>query len=376
MATAGRLRWRGFQPDPFVGRLFAWGYNSSGECGFGDRTQRSSPVQVGSAGDWKLGMAAGYSSLILRSGRAWGTGGYLPLGGPGFSTRSSPVQIGGAVDWTTLAGSTDFYYPSYGGIRSGKLFMWGNNRYGQLGDGTRTDRSSPVQVGAETDWTVLTAGKEASLGIRGGMLFAWGFNGYGICGVASSTASFSSPVQIGALSDWTAISMGYYGVHALRAGKLYGWSFNGFGELGNGTVDLSDHATPVQIGTFDDWTYLSHGNSCCFGIRKPGRLYAWGYNEGVGALGLGNLTNRSSPVQVGAAIDWSFIDIGIGTSYATAFGIRSGRLYAWGYDGNNWGMLGLGTSGTSRSSPVQVGAETDWLFARSGPYQSMGIRHT
>jgi alpha-tubulin suppressor-like RCC1 family protein len=325
-------------------------------------------VQVGSEGNWKLGATGYEGSLALRSNKFYNWG-YPSL--TTYTSRSSPIQVGSEADWTMLSAEQYGYNGSVAvaGIRGGRLFTWGYNNYGQLGVGDRTTRSSPVQVGADTDWTHVHCMSTTVLGIRGGKLFAWGYNGYGVCGAPSGTVvAYSSPVQIGAETNWTHIAGEAWGAHGLRAGKLYGWGFNGQGELGVGTNDVADHSSPVQVGSFDDWIGVSHGSYYnCAALRKPGRLYTWGYNT-WGELGHGNVINRSSPIQVGSGIDWSHVTVG----YGFMLGLRSGKLYGWG--GNGVGQLGI--SGTYHSSPVQVGSETDWLFASAGRYQSLTIRHT
>jgi alpha-tubulin suppressor-like RCC1 family protein len=351
--------------------MFGCGYGGDGEFNNNTRLTVSSPIQIGSANDWK-GVVGNSMTLAIRYGKLFAMGALIPIP-PGFAVRSSPVQIGSETGWTVISASTDPYNPMFGGIRNGKLFMWGYNNYGQVGDGTRTIRSSPVQIGSDTDWTALSCGREGAFGIRGGKIFAWGNNSYGRCGVSSgSVAAYSSPVQIGANTDWSQVSACYYGVHAIRAGQLYGWGNNSFGEIGNGTNDVLDHTAPVQIGTFDDWTFVASSFMACFGIRKPGRLYAWGYNEVTGSLGLGNLTGAfSSPVQVGSGIDWSYVSTTDALNYTAAMGIRSGKLYSWGL--NSSGVLGLGDM-NNRSSPVQVGSETDWTSASMGVSHAIAIR--
>ena len=92
----------------------------------------------------------------------------------------------------------------------GTLWAWGRNNYGELGLGDAANRSSPVQVGALTDWSAIGVGYCHSLAIKtDGTLWAWGSNGYGQLGLGDAT-NRSSPVQVGALTDWSAIGAGYY----------------------------------------------------------------------------------------------------------------------------------------------------------------------
>ena len=88
----------------------------------------------------------------------------------------------------------------------GTLWTWGNNGFGQLGDGSTTATSSPVQVGALTTWSRLTAGYYSSEVIKtDGTLWVWGQNSSGQLGT-NNTTDYSSPVQVGALATWTRLS--------------------------------------------------------------------------------------------------------------------------------------------------------------------------
>ena len=92
------------------------------------------------------------------------------------------------------------------------LFTWGRNAYGQLGDGTTTNRSSPAQVGLLTDWSKITAAGYEQFGAAiktDGTMWSWGRNGYGRLGLGDTT-NRSSPVQIGALTTWSIVAGGDY----------------------------------------------------------------------------------------------------------------------------------------------------------------------
>ena len=88
------------------------------------------------------------------------------------------------------------------------LWAWGHNQYGKLGLGDTTNRSSPTQLGAETNWSKVSAGSEHGLAIKpNGTLWSWGRNNDGRLGL-NNTTYISSPVQIGALTTWSSIAAG------------------------------------------------------------------------------------------------------------------------------------------------------------------------
>lgn len=263
-------------------------------------------------------------------------------------------------------------------LKNGQLWAWGYNNLGALGTGDTTDRSSPVQVGAASDWFFLhterTDSEGHSAGIRTagtyGALYTWGQNDpYGSLGLGDIT-NRSSPVQVGTHTDWWMVSMGFGNTMGIRvvandAGTLWGWGYNTFGQLGlNNTTNYS---SPVQVGTRTDWQVVSCGDAHGLGLTANGfsrELWAWGDNWG-GQLGTGDTYAYSSPVQIGAGTDWYFVSAGAGHSMAIK---TDGTLWTWGY--NSSGQLGLGDM-TDRSSPVQVGTDTDWAWVSGGFENSM-----
>ena len=117
------------------------------------------------------------------------------------------------------------------GIATGELWGWGYGSTGALGQGNTTNYSSPVQVGALTDWASVSTGYQCTLATKtDGTLWAWGSNAHSQLGTNNAT-NYSSPVQVGALTTWLNIAGGFY--HSLATttdGKLYAWGYNGSGQ--------------------------------------------------------------------------------------------------------------------------------------------------
>lgn len=194
------------------GTAWGWGGNAFGQLGDGTSVSKTSPVSVvGGFTDWTQLSTFSIHSLGIRSnGTAWSWG-YNTSGLLGDGTnisRSSPVSVvGGFTDWLQVsAGATHSL-----GVRSnGTAWAWGSNSNGRLGDGTITGTSSPVSViGGFTDWIQISAGTNHSLGVRAnGTAWAWGYNGYGRLGDGTTTQR-SSPVSIaGGFTDWFEVSAG------------------------------------------------------------------------------------------------------------------------------------------------------------------------
>jgi alpha-tubulin suppressor-like RCC1 family protein len=274
------------------------------------------------------------------------------------------------VEFDGLYWSTGEYWVPIVNTTVNSAWAWGSNSNGRLGDGTTTNRSSPVRViGEFSDWCQASAGGLHSLAVRtNGSLWAWGSNANGSLG-DNTVAAKTSPVSVvGGFSDWCEASAG--GDHSLAIrtnGTLWAWGSNINGRLGDGTT--SSRRSPVSVvGEFSDWCQASAGTAHSLAVRTNGTLWAWGVNA-IGTLGDNSITSRSSPVSVvGGFTDWCQASAGESHSLA----VRSnGTLWAWGC--NTTGQLG-DNSITSRRSPVSVvGGFSDWCQASAG-YHSLAVR--
>lgn len=287
----------------------------------------------------------------------WGSGVNGVLGQNNTIDYNFPVRVGSTNDW--LQGSLTLSMSAYAVKNNGTLWSWGNNAYGQLGSGTITNRSSPVQVGALTNWThkIAVSSLAHVLAIKAdGTLWSWGSNYSGELGSGTIT-NRSSPVQVGTMTNWLSVAATSSGTYsssfAIKTdGTLWSWGVNDVGQLGSGTI--TSRSSPVQVGAMTDWAKLGACSAACmFAIKTNGTLWAWGQNDS-GQLGLGDTINRSSPVQVGTLTDWMHI----AASDNRVVAIKTdGTLWAWG--NNISGQLGLGDT-IARSSPVQVGTLASW----------------
>jgi alpha-tubulin suppressor-like RCC1 family protein len=238
------------------GTAWCWGNNGDGQLGNGTFTAATTPQQVGAASDW-ISLAAGtYHTCGLRTdGTAWCWGyngfGQLGNGDDTYTGATTPQQVGAASDWISLvAGSTHTC-----GVRNGgAAWCWGQNFVGQLGSGATNNANTPQpttpqQVGTASDWTSLTAGLSHTCGLRAnGTAWCWGENGFGQLGDGPAVAFplANVPRQVGTASDWINVTAGLYHTCGLRAANriVWCWGDDRYGQLGgfSGSVGI-----PLQV---------------------------------------------------------------------------------------------------------------------------------
>ncbi len=316
---------------------------------------------------WLSLSAGGYHNLgIKTNGTLWNFGNntYGQLGDGTNVDRLQPTQIGAASNWSMVSAGS---FHSLAIKSDGTLWAWGLNNRGQVGDGTTVDKNSPLQIGSASNWLAISAGGEHSMAIKtDGTLWAWGYNQYGQLGDGTVNQR-TSPVQIGTASNWASISAGSSHSLAIKTdGTLWSWGRNTSGQLGNGTVNPYNF-NPLQVGSANNWKKIAAAFLHSLAIRTNGTLWAWGRNMN-GQLGDGTVIDKSSPLQVGVATDWASVDGGLDHTIATKTG---GTL--WGCGFNNSGQVGDGTL-IQRTVLVQSGVLTDWLTADAGIYHSTATK--
>ncbi|WP_052295827.1 fimbrillin family protein [Parasphaerochaeta coccoides] len=367
------------------GTLWGVGYNEYGQLGdgtFGYSNNRNTPVRVKASTDPDDFMtnveavSAGYlhTMIVKENGTLWATGyneyGELGLGGnfPG-TNRSTPEQV--TVMGTTVDDVFTGYYHTLILETDGALWATGYNYYGQLGDGTTTNKSTPVEVwnsidGTElmTDVTIVSAGAYHTMIMNDGTLWAVGRNNFGQLGIGTSDDSnFTGiPVEVPSMNtdpDNPVVAVSARSMYTMflkEDGTLWATGNNSSGQLGIGTT--TNKSTPVEVWDSTDGDVkmtnvkaVSAGFTHTMILKNDGTLWATG-NNSSGQLGVGDNTNRSTPVKV-TSMGSDVEAVSAGNSH-TLILKKDGTLWATGY--NLYGQLGLGNSGsgTNRNTPVQV----------------------
>ena len=365
----------------------SWGHNGDGQLGTGNNVFFSNKaVWVEDISSTQVkALDAGFShNLALKTdGTVWAWGlnedGQLGNKTSGTDNKSYvPERVSGlsgvkaisAGNAHSLALKTD-----------GTVWAWGDNFYGQLGDGTSgtdTDSNVPVQVKDPTDpstflqgVTAISAGDAFNLALKkDGTVRAWGVNEYGQLGNGTSGTGADSevPVRVSGLTSVRAISAG--GAHslALRSnGGVRAWGGNFYGQLGNGTDgEGTDSNVPVQVsGLKTDVTAISAGAGHNLALKDTGGVRAWGYNN-VGQLGDGTNTHSNVPVQVSGLKTGV---TGVSAGFYHSLALRSnGGVRAWG--SNYQGQLGDETF-TEFHSPIAVPKVSGVTAISAGQFHSL-----
>ena len=298
------------------GKLYSWGYNKYGELGNGTTANSSMPICISDIENSTLkgknivDIYGGGSTMIAKDSNgklySWGYN-YGRLGNGTTDDSSMPICISD-IEGSTLKGKNivDVYYNTYKMIAkdsNGKLYSWGDNDYGQLGDGTTTDSSMPICISdiensplREKNIIDVYGGFTVIAKDSSGKLYTWGENDYGQLGDGTTTNS-SMPICISDMENSPLNGKDIvdvyndFGIIAKSSdGKLYSWGDN------SSTIicvnDMED--SPLKGKNVVD---IYYGYGTIMAKDSDGKLYSWGGN-GYGQLGDGTTTNSSMPICI------------------------------------------------------------------------------
>lgn len=333
----------------------AYGYNLYGQLGNGTNTDSNLPIPLSSLTAVKAIAGGHHHSLALKNdGTVWTWGynlyGQLGNGTSGLGTESNiPVLVNSLMNITAIAGGSDHSLV----LKSdGTVWAWGNNSYGQLGNGTNgpgTDSNVPVPVSSLTGIIAIAGGGEHSVALKNdGTVWTWGHNAFGGLGNGTNGPGTDSnvPVQVSSLSGITAVAAGGYHSFALKNDStVWAWGYNLYGELGNGNNTNSN--TPVPVSSFTSVIGIAGGYDHSLALKNDGTVWAWGYNL-YGRLGNGNNTDSNVPVQVNSL---SGITAIAGGHAHSLFLKDDCTVWTCGYNG--YGELGNGNN-ISSNVPLKV----------------------
>jgi alpha-tubulin suppressor-like RCC1 family protein len=234
-----------------AGEAFCWGAYAAGQLGNAAAEEQSTPLR--SAADLKLTSLAlgGNTHTCAIDGQkaafCWGndTFGQLGTGTKTNAAQRSPMAVNGGHGFTTLALGAHF---TCGLDGAGAAWCWGGNDAGQLGDGTTAEHLEPVAVQGGLHFTALTAGDSHACGLLAdGTTRCWGSNAFGQLGTGSSGGNQPTPVALSGGVKLSALSGGEEFTCGIGVDHVaYCWGSNRSGWLGDGTELPRLAPTPVK----------------------------------------------------------------------------------------------------------------------------------
>lgn len=349
--------------------------------------------------------------IISGNAYCWGEDNQYGQLGNG-TTTSSPTPVKVLKESTLLLGQTISQISSglyhncvLSSGPNGKVYCWGNNQYGQLGNGNKNNSDRPVLVAgalAGKTITAISTSSYSSCAIADGNVYCWGRNNAGQLGIGNNTAEPSTPTQVstgvipsGQATKLSTSGAGAENTCAIANGDAYCWGNGDYGQLGVGARSSTPTAVPnnnpyfstspvavlketgalagktvTAISTDAAWTngQTAYGHVCAI---ASGKAYCWGSNRwgqvGHNPSPSSNYAIRPSAVET-TVMSAPVTEIAVGALHTCA--ISNSKVYCWG--GNGYGQLGNGSYGSANASttPVAV-AEQEGVFLKNGVSQTV-----
>ena len=297
----------------------------------------------------------------------WGHNGYGQLGDGSATNRGRAVTVSGVTDATY---ATAGWYHSCVRQATGEVACWGLNTNGQLGVGDLSSRRTPTTVTGLSDATTVEARHAHTCAIRRtGQLVCWGDNAEGQLG-DGTMLDRNAPVAVPGMTNVVAVALGdFHTCAVLQTGAVACWGKNNEGQLGDGT--MTRRTTPTAVMGITDATQIATGEThTCAVHGAAGYVSCWG-NNAFGRLGDGSTLRRLTPVRASGLS--GVVEVGVGYYHSCARR-ATGTVTCWGY--NYHGQLGDGTWDTRYTGTVNVIGVTDAVDIGIGRYHSCVIRAT
>ena len=341
------------------GRVWSWGYNSSGELGDGTTASRNSPVPLvlaaGMAKILRIDTGRYFSLALDENGALWGWGTNVnhQISKDATYQYKTPVRVELPAPVARFACGSNHVLAV---DRNGRLWSWGYNGYGQLGLGHINSVNGAVEItkpsGMGVVLSVAASGYASYALDAAGKVWSWGYNGDSGLGDGTNT-NRNAPVAVDTSTGVPAIQSIVAGEsHAMAAavdGSIWTWGYNGYGQLGRG--DTTGSNQPVKITTgLNLAKTLGAGLNHSLAVSPSGSVWAWGSND-KGQLGINSTSPTYSPAQTTPVSGGSdMLQVVGGSNHSLALR-RDGSIWSW---GNNYdGQLGLGDN-TQRVVPIQI----------------------
>lgn len=336
------------------GSAYCWGYNNRGQIGpFSQENVILAPVPLVTNIKFdSLSFGGEHVCGLDHMGAAycWGDNEYGELGdGITDYYNSTPHKVLSDIKFKTLSLGSGY---SCGLDYDGIAYCWGDNKYGQLGNSSVKDlQLKPVPVQTYLRFSTISAGGSHTCGIAtDGNLYCWGRNFHGELGIGTETQYETLPLKVLIDVKFVKINMGTdYSCALDLSGKAYCWGDNIYRTLGNDKNDGWDEDAPVPVLTNVKFKEIIAGNDHTCGLDFNGKVYCWGNND-LGQLGNGNL-HVTEPTPVPTAVTGAAQQLVAGTSHSCVL-YSDDEIDCWG--SNIFGDLGDGQGGIFGSEPYSA----------------------
>lgn len=290
----------------------------------------------------RIGAGAGFGVGLATDGNvyAWGDNAYGQLGQGHVQDSLLPLQVRGLSGVKALAAGD---YHTLAVRRDGTVWGWGANHYGQLGTGTVTNGSmTAVQVSGLSSVRALSANNFQSVALRNdGSVWSWGRIG---------SRTTRAPAMVPNLTASKAVAAGWdYALAVRNDGTVWGWGVNSTGQLGK---YLGHFVMPVRVDGIDKVVSVAAGREHALALRTDGSVWTWGSNTygqmGISAFSSGPTRIGGLPMPSNGASGVRQIAAG---AYNSAVLYSDGSVWSWG--SNHYGQIADGTT-TNRRMPVRL----------------------
>lgn len=327
----------------------------------------------------KLSAGGSHTCAILTDGSlwCWGANDYGQLGLGDKTNRSSPVRVGTATNWRSVAASENDFTCAVNDLN--QVFCWGFNVSGQTGISSATASvTSPTQITAlgTTVNSVSVGSTTACVVTTAGAIKCWGSNSYGELGTAVTIGqSTHVPTAINNLTGtFTTVVVGLFGVCAMKADRsIYCWGSDLWGQRGDDAAQTADNAAPTRISVLSTTTasaLIAGPNSNCMIAESSSGLLCWGRNDNNFLRATsGNIMTVSlataSPFYV-ASSNIPARSFSIGSNFACMLKNSDASIVCGGVNS----MTGIGTTGQVSNAPSGTG----FLVMTTGMSHGCAIR--
>ncbi len=374
------------------GRVFTWGHDIQGQLGNGAFAD-SFPNPIDITGNFTLqtnekiidiDMGNYHSAALSSTGRlfTWGDNFEGKLGNNSTNNSNIPVDITANFslgEGEKILGIAMGYTHSMALTSAGRVFSWGYNYYGQVGDGTTLARHLPVDITfqfafdiGEAIVKIETGNDHSAVLTSSGRLFVWGHNNFGQLGIGELNYNANStPTEITShfnlVAEETIMDIDFNGNVSSAissSSRVFTWGENSYGNLGIGTSESVEYkSTPYDISNkfgldpTDKIISLSLGYFHGSALSDFGKIFTWGRNE-EGQLGNNTIINHYSPEAISLGFELveneKIVKISMGTRHSSAM-TSEGRVFLWGFNYN--GEVGNGETSINQLIPDELQTE-------------------